>query len=73
MKRLFFLLTLGFLSVFSFAQNKLELYKDMITTDNLRLRSDDYHYPENKILTVLNKGTTYDAYKEGHKLYKVFF
>lgn len=57
MKRLFFLLTLVFLSVFSFAQNKLELYKDMITTDNLRLRSDDYHYPKNKILTVLNKGT----------------
>lgn len=54
MKRFFILLPFAFFSFFAFAQTKLELYKDMVTTDNLRLRTP---YAENKIITVLNKGT----------------
>ena len=54
MKRFFILLPFAFFSFFIFAQTKLELYKDMVTTDNLRLRTP---YAENKIITVLNKGT----------------
>ena len=54
MKRFFILLPFAFFSFFAFAQKKLELYKDMVTTDNLRLRTP---YAENKIITVLNKGT----------------
>ena len=55
MKRILILLLASCISFSAFAQTKLELYKDMITTDNLRLRSPKY--AGNKILTVLNKGT----------------
>ena len=55
MKRLSILLLSIFISFSAFAQTKLALYQDMITTDNLRLRSPKY--AGNKILTVLNKGT----------------
>lgn len=55
MKRLLFMSITILISFSVFTQTKLELYKDMITTDNLRLRSPEY--AGNKILTVLNKGT----------------
>ena len=55
MKRLLFMSITILISFSVFTQAKLELYKDMITTDNLRLRSPEY--AGNKILTVLNKGT----------------
>jgi len=54
MKR-FLILLFTFLSFSVRAQTKLELYKDMVTTDNLRLRTPGY--AGNKIITVLNKGT----------------
>lgn len=34
---------------------KIELYKDMVTTDNLRLRTPPY--AGDKIITVMDKGT----------------
>ncbi|MBQ7287010.1 MAG: glycosyltransferase family 39 protein [Candidatus Gastranaerophilales bacterium] len=43
----------------------LKYYND---SDYVAYSIDKYNFA-----TVLNKGTTYDAYKEGHKLYKVFF
>ena len=55
MKRVFIAFLVVFLSFSTFAETKLELYKDMVTTDNLRLRSPKY--AGNKILTVLEKGT----------------
>ena len=36
--------------------------------DNLAYTISKYNFPE-----VYNKGTTYDAYKNGYEMYKVFF
>ena len=55
MKRILILLMTICISFSASAQTNLELYKDMITTENLRLRTPEY--AGNKFLTVLNKGT----------------
>ena len=43
----------------------LKYYND---SDYVAYSIDKYNFPE-----VLEKGTTYDAFKSGHELYKVFF
>lgn len=55
MKKKILILLLCFTSFSIFAQAKLELYKDMLTTDNLRLRSIENG--NNQVLCVLSKGT----------------
>lgn len=55
MKKFLLSLLFVFFSVSIFAQTNVELFKDMITTDNLRLRTAAYPY--DRIITVMNKGT----------------
>lgn len=55
MKKLLLSVIFVFLSISAFCQAKIELYKDMVTTDNLRLRTPPY--AGDKIITVMDKGT----------------
>ncbi|MCQ2573782.1 MAG: hypothetical protein MJ182_07790 [Treponema sp.] len=55
MKKYFLSIIYIFLSISAFCQGKIGLYQDMITTDNLRLRTSPH--AGNKIITVMDKGT----------------